>query len=127
MFTYELARHLEGTGVTVTVLHPGVVRTSFGAEEQAVHFAVLIRAPAGHIDAGREGVRQDRSGRPRGSVRVMAQRSWSLGSDPAGARNRRDHFCAVTSPRRHFANQLDHYQPGFLPTRGIELATASWK
>ena len=42
MFTYELARRLEGTGVTATVLHPGVVRTSFGTEDQA-HFAVLIR------------------------------------------------------------------------------------
>ena len=26
LFTYELARRLEGTGVTATVLHPGVVR-----------------------------------------------------------------------------------------------------
>ena len=43
MFTYELARRLEGTGVTATVLHPGVVRTSFDAEDQAAHFAVLIR------------------------------------------------------------------------------------
>ena len=43
MFTYELARRLEGTGVTATVLHPGVVRTSFGAEDQAAHFAFVIR------------------------------------------------------------------------------------
>src|SRR6202022_1270538 len=43
MFTYELARRLEGTGVTATVLHPGVVRTSFGAEDQAAHMAVIIR------------------------------------------------------------------------------------
>src|SRR6266567_3533730 len=42
MFTYELARRLEGTGVTATVLHPGVVRTSFGAEDQAAHIAVMI-------------------------------------------------------------------------------------
>jgi NAD(P)-dependent dehydrogenase (short-subunit alcohol dehydrogenase family) len=35
MFTYELARRLEGTGVTATVLHPGVVRTAFGAEDPA--------------------------------------------------------------------------------------------
>ena len=35
MFTYELARQLEGTGVTATVLHPGVVRTAFGAEDPA--------------------------------------------------------------------------------------------
>ena len=43
MFTYELSRRLDGTGVTATVLHPGVVRTSFGAEDQAAYFAVMIR------------------------------------------------------------------------------------
>ena len=43
MFTYELARRLDGTGVTATVLHPGVVRTSFGAEDQAASLAVMIR------------------------------------------------------------------------------------
>jgi len=31
MFTYELARRTEGTGVTATGVHPGVVRTSFGS------------------------------------------------------------------------------------------------
>jgi NAD(P)-dependent dehydrogenase (short-subunit alcohol dehydrogenase family) len=29
LFTYELARRLEGTGVTANCLHPGVVRTGF--------------------------------------------------------------------------------------------------
>ena len=43
MFTYELARRLEGTGVTATVCHPGVVRTSFGAEDQAAPFAIVAR------------------------------------------------------------------------------------
>src|SRR5579872_4885965 len=42
MFTYELARRVDGTGVTATVLHPGVVRTSFGAEDQAAYFAIMI-------------------------------------------------------------------------------------
>jgi NAD(P)-dependent dehydrogenase (short-subunit alcohol dehydrogenase family) len=33
LFTYELARRLEGSGVTANVLHPGVVRTGFGQED----------------------------------------------------------------------------------------------
>jgi NAD(P)-dependent dehydrogenase (short-subunit alcohol dehydrogenase family) len=33
LFTYELARRLRGTGVTANVLHPGIVRTGFGAED----------------------------------------------------------------------------------------------
>jgi retinol dehydrogenase 14 len=33
VFTYELARRLDGTGVTATVLHPGVTRTAFGGED----------------------------------------------------------------------------------------------
>jgi retinol dehydrogenase-14 len=43
MFTYELARRLDGTGVTATVCHPGVVRTGFGAEDQAAHMAAMTR------------------------------------------------------------------------------------
>ena len=33
LFTYELARHLEGSGVTVNCVHPGVVRTNFGRDD----------------------------------------------------------------------------------------------
>lgn len=43
MFTNELARRLEGTGVTATSLHPGVVRTNFGAEDQAWYYALVSR------------------------------------------------------------------------------------
>jgi NAD(P)-dependent dehydrogenase (short-subunit alcohol dehydrogenase family) len=43
MFTIELARRLDGTGVTATAVHPGVVRTNFGAEDQAWFFAVISR------------------------------------------------------------------------------------
>jgi retinol dehydrogenase 14 len=43
MFSNELARRLEGTGVTANALHPGVVRTNFGAEDQARFFAVVSR------------------------------------------------------------------------------------
>lgn len=39
MFTYELARRLQGTGVTAMVVHPGVTATAFGAEDQAWYFS----------------------------------------------------------------------------------------
>ncbi len=42
MFTYELARRLAGTGVTATVLHPGVTSTGFGAEDTARGWGPLI-------------------------------------------------------------------------------------
>lgn len=35
LFTRELARRLEGTGVTATCLHPGTVRTGFGMDGDA--------------------------------------------------------------------------------------------
>ena len=44
MFTYELARRLAGTGVTATVLHPGVTSTAFGAEDSAHGMAPIIAA-----------------------------------------------------------------------------------
>src|ERR1700694_2878164 len=43
MFTIELARRLDGTGITANSVHPGVVRTNFGAEDQAWFFAVISR------------------------------------------------------------------------------------
>lgn len=42
LFTYELARRLEGTGVTATVLHPGVVRTGFAAEDPSAVWKVML-------------------------------------------------------------------------------------
>src|SRR5919108_4308257 len=36
LFTYELAKRLHATSVTANALHPGVVRTSFGAEDPAL-------------------------------------------------------------------------------------------
>ena len=36
LFTYELARRLEGTGVTVNCLHPGAVSTRLGAQNGAI-------------------------------------------------------------------------------------------
>jgi NAD(P)-dependent dehydrogenase (short-subunit alcohol dehydrogenase family) len=42
MFTYQLARRLSGTGVTATVVHPGVVRTGFGAEDPSPFWKIFI-------------------------------------------------------------------------------------
>lgn len=42
MFTYELARRLEGTGVTATALHPGMTNTRFSAEDPSAFFAPLV-------------------------------------------------------------------------------------
>jgi retinol dehydrogenase 14 len=42
LFTYELARRLPGTSVTANALHPGVVRTSFGAEEPGLIQRLLV-------------------------------------------------------------------------------------
>src|SRR6266705_847964 len=42
LFTYQLAKLLEGTGVTVNCLHPGVVRTGFGKDQNGL-MSVLVR------------------------------------------------------------------------------------
>jgi NAD(P)-dependent dehydrogenase (short-subunit alcohol dehydrogenase family) len=45
MFTYELAKRLEGTGVTATVLHPGLTNTAFSAEDPSLGFLVALLRP----------------------------------------------------------------------------------
>ena len=52
MFTYELARRLDGTNVTVNCLHPGVVATNFAQRDGGMvgflvkTFSFLLRRPA---------------------------------------------------------------------------------
>ena len=46
LFTYELARRLEGTGVTANALHPGVIRSGFGRNNGGwLGFGVKLMAP----------------------------------------------------------------------------------
>jgi len=45
LFTYELSRRLRDKGITANALHPGVVRTNFGAEDQAPMWKLV--APLG--------------------------------------------------------------------------------
>ncbi|TDQ00437.1 short subunit dehydrogenase [Labedaea rhizosphaerae] len=54
LFTYELARRLAGTAVTANALHPGLVHTSFGAEDPGRTQRLLVpvlrpfmKSPAG--------------------------------------------------------------------------------
>ena len=42
LFTYELARRLEGTGVTANCLHPGVVRTRFGRNNTSDPLGLIV-------------------------------------------------------------------------------------
>jgi retinol dehydrogenase-14 len=43
LFTYELARRLQGSDVTANCLHPGAVRTNFGSGSSGI-FGVMVRA-----------------------------------------------------------------------------------
>jgi len=45
MFTYELARRIEGSGVTATAVHPGMTNTAFSAEDPALGLLVTILRP----------------------------------------------------------------------------------
>lgn len=44
MFTYELARRLEGTGVSASVLHPGMTNTAFSSEDASRRMAPVVFA-----------------------------------------------------------------------------------
>ena len=45
LFTYELARRLQGTGVAVNAVHPGVVRTNWADEGGLVGLGVRLLRP----------------------------------------------------------------------------------
>jgi retinol dehydrogenase-14 len=106
LFSYELARRLAGTGVTANALHPGVVRTGFGAEDPAGSqrlFVPLLRpfmkSPArGAATSIRVASAQDLekvTGRyfadrkatkssPRSYDEAVAARLWQISVDPIG-------------------------------------------
>ena len=48
LFTYELARRMEGTGITVNALHPGFVRTNMGKNNG---WLIRLLAPLWQISA----------------------------------------------------------------------------
>ena len=55
MFTYELARRLEGTGVTATALHPGMTNTAFSAEDPSRSMAPIVFAARPFMKSPKKG------------------------------------------------------------------------
>lgn len=43
LFTYELARRLQGTGITVNALHPGSVNTGFSKNNSSLPFRLFVQ------------------------------------------------------------------------------------
>jgi retinol dehydrogenase-14 len=106
MFTNELARRLAGTGVTANSLHPGVVHTNFGAEDQAWWFTVvsrviypLLKTPAqgaetpiylafspdvGGVTGRFFANRRPRTANPLASDTGMTARLWQVSADLVG-------------------------------------------
>jgi NAD(P)-dependent dehydrogenase (short-subunit alcohol dehydrogenase family) len=90
LFTYELARRLEGTGVTANVLHPGVVRTRFGQEDSGRWMQLLLPVVRPFLKSPERGART----------------SVHLASAPelAGVSGR---YFANSAPRRSSARSYD--------------------
>lgn len=106
MFTYELARRLQGTSVTANALHPGVVSTSFGSEDPGTTQRLVVpfmrpfmKAPdrgaatsihlASAPDLGQVTGRFFANSRPRKSSKssydeAVAARLWQVSADLAG-------------------------------------------
>src|SRR5438270_10345319 len=57
LFTYELARRLQGTGVTVNCLHPGFVATHFGQRDAGPAFRLLVKVIGSFGTSPQEGAK----------------------------------------------------------------------
>src|SRR5436309_7199390 len=55
--TYELARRLQGTGVTVNCLHPGFVATHFGQSDGGPAFRLLVKVIGSFGTSPQEGAK----------------------------------------------------------------------
>ena len=106
LFTYELARRLEGSGVTANALHPGVVRTAFGQEDSRGWMRLMLpvlrpfmKSPekgaetsvllASSLDVEGVSGRYFAGGRPKTSSRAsydtaIAARLWQTSADLVG-------------------------------------------
>ena len=107
LFSYELAKRLRGSGVTANALHPGVVRTSFGAEDPrrpavagAAHRAVHEDTGPGRGDVDSPGIRSRARTRDR---RLLRQRQTQ---EVGQAQLRRSHLVATVAGKRGSGRHL---------------------
>jgi retinol dehydrogenase-14 len=106
LFTYQLARRLRGSAVTANALHPGVVRTSFGAADPARIQRLLIpllrpvmKSPARgaatsihlasaseleHVSGRYFANRRPTKSSPRSNDQAVAARLWEASADLVG-------------------------------------------
>jgi len=96
LFTYELARRLDNSGVTVNALHPGVIatkmlRSSFGSfggqpvKEGAARIAYLIDAPGTEKFSGKYFVNDKEQKSSSISLDVkLQQKFWKLSEEMVG-------------------------------------------
>ena len=128
MFTYELARRLEGTGVTANVLHPGVTRTAFGAEDPSWISKVItpaLETVHEHTSARRSdidlpgfiargGDRQRSGTSPRGNRRPPARRRMTRTRRPACGRSA--HTSSAWPPSRQAGRTTHPYRSARRPS-----------
>ncbi len=77
LFTRELARRLEGTGVTANCAHPGMVRTRFGREARLpVRAGRPRRRGSEAAVAAQRGADRPHSGTPRRDVKDVRACQW---------------------------------------------------
>ena len=103
LFTYQLARRMRGSAVTANALHPGVVRTSFGASDPALIQRLLIpllrpvmKSPARgaatsihlasapeleHVSGCYFANRRSTKSSPRSNDQAVAARLWEASAD----------------------------------------------
>jgi NAD(P)-dependent dehydrogenase (short-subunit alcohol dehydrogenase family) len=118
MFTYDLARRREGSGVSATVLHPGVTRTGFGTEDPARGMTSITRMLRPFMKSAEQGAetavylasspevegvtgryfadREEKSSHKSSYDTVTSARLWQVSADLVGLQARLD-----VSPSHH--------------------------
>jgi retinol dehydrogenase 14 len=106
LFTYELAKGLQATAVTANAVHPGVVRTSFGAEDPNAVQRLLVPFMRPFMKAPAQGAAtsihvasapdlehvtgcyfvngKPRKSSPRSYDQALAARLWQVSADLVG-------------------------------------------